>query len=208
MRSEILTDGTVTLSPPGPHDVDAITAACQDADVAAWTTVPSPYGTAHARDFVAQVATAWQLVRSTPPGELRSEATWAVRDGDVSGVALGMVGLRVEGDGSAEVGYWLAPGARGRGLMTRAVRLALGFGLADDGLALDRVTWSAFVGNWGSWAVAWRCGFRFEGQVRGHCVQRGERRDAWVATLLRGDPLEPAAPWPATTLVAPAPPEG
>lgn len=208
MRTEMLTDGTVTLSPPTPGDIPAITRACQDPDVARWTTVPAPYETEHARGFVSQVAEAWQLVRTTPATEVRSEATWAVSGPGADDAVLGMVGLRVESAGSAELGYWLTPAARGRGVMTRAVRLALDFGFADDGLELDRVTWSAFVGNWASWAVAWRCGFRFEGQVGGHCLQRGERRDAWVATLERGDPTEPTAPWPATTLVAPVPPEG
>ena len=208
MRYVISSDGVVTLSPPTFADLDAITAACQDPHVQSWTTVPSPYLPEHARGFVTHVTDAWASLRSRPVDELQVEATWAVREGGAATDVVGMVGLRLEGHRSAELGYWLAPHARGRGVMARAVRLALAFGFADDGLDLDRVTWSAFEGNWASWAVAWRCGFRFEGQVRGHCVQRGDRRDAWVGTLLRGDPREPTAPWPATTVVAPTPPEG
>ena len=61
-----------------------------------------------------------------------------------------------------------------------------------------RVSWAAFVGNWPSRRVAWRAGFRVEGTIRLHLVQReGIRRDAWVGTLLRGDPREPNEPWPA-----------
>lgn len=208
MRPVILSDDVVTLSPPTFADTEAITAACQDIAVQSWTTVPSPYLPEHARGFVTHVSDAWALLRSGRSDELRVEATWAIRIGAATDEVAGMIGLRLEGEGSAELGYWLAPTARGRGVMTRAARLALDFGFAEDGLDVDRVTWSAFVGNWASWAVAWRCGFRFEGQVRGHCVQRGARRDAWVGTLLRGDPLEPTMPWPATTVVAPTPPEG
>ena len=206
MRDVILSDDRLTLSPPSFADIDAITAACQDPEVAAWTTVPSPYGPEHARGFVTHVTDAWALLRSNPPSELSVEATWALREGGVEAPVLGMVGLRLEGERSAELGFWLAPEGRGRGLMTRAAQLVLDFGFDPEGLDLERALWQAFVGNWPSWAVAWRCGFRFEGQVRAHTVQRGVRRDAWVGTLLRGDPREPVAPWPAT--VAPSPRQG
>jgi len=200
-------DDVVMLSPPTFADLDAITRACQDPEIARWTTVPSPYAPEHARGFVTRVTEAWALLRSNPTEELRVEATWAVRASGTD-TLIGMVGLGLEGERSAELGYWLAPEARGRGVMSRAVRLALEVGFADDGLDLERVVWSAFVGNWASWAVAWRHGFRFEGQVRRHTPQRGVRRDSWIATLLREDPREPAAPWPGTLLVAPEPQDG
>ena len=201
MPPVILRDDVVTLAPPTFADLDAITAACQDPRVAAWTTVPDPYGPEHARGFVTHVTDAWALLRSNPVDRLEIEATWAVRTGGPAGEVLGMVGLRLDPPGSAEIGYWLAPHARGRGLMTRAVRLALDVGLSPEGFDLSRITWSAFVGNWASWAVAWRCGFRLEGEVRGHGVQRGVRRDSWVATLLRDDVREPRGPWPAANVV-------
>ncbi|KFD42954.1 hypothetical protein IU11_16065 [Cellulosimicrobium sp. MM] len=43
MHPFALDDGRVHLSTPTLDDVDAITAACQDPEVAAWTVVPSPY---------------------------------------------------------------------------------------------------------------------------------------------------------------------
>lgn len=209
MRPVTSTDGVVTLSPPTFADLDAITNACQDPAVAAWTTVPSPYEPQHARGFVTHVTDAWAILRaggSPPSAEV--EATWAVRAEGSAGPLLGMVGLRLEPARSAELGYWLAPAARGKGLMTRAAMLAVETGFAPDGFDLDRIAWSAYVGNWASWAVAWRCGFRFEGQVRGFGVQRGERRDAWMGTLVRGEPLAPGVPWPATSVVAPTPGAG
>ena len=36
MRSSHLTDGVVLLRPPTADDVDAITQACQDPEIAAW----------------------------------------------------------------------------------------------------------------------------------------------------------------------------
>jgi hypothetical protein len=50
-----LADDAIRLRPPAPEDVDAITRACQDPDVQHFTFVPSPYRTAHARDWIAGV---------------------------------------------------------------------------------------------------------------------------------------------------------
>jgi len=205
MRATVLTDDELTLSPPTFADVEAISSACQDPAIARWTTVPSPYTTEHARGFVTHVTDAWALVHANPSAALEVEATWAVREGGPRHAPLGMIGLRLEGHGSAEIGFWLAPAGRGRGLMTRAARLVIDAGFDPAGFDLERIVWQAFEGNWHSWAVAWRCGFRFEGVVRRHTVQRGARRDSWVGTLLREDPREPFAPWPGTCVVAPEP---
>jgi RimJ/RimL family protein N-acetyltransferase len=39
----ILTDGVLTLRPPGPQDVDALVEACQDPEISRWTRAPRPY---------------------------------------------------------------------------------------------------------------------------------------------------------------------
>jgi len=60
--------------------------------------------------------------------------------------------------GAADVGYWLAAPARGRGQATRAVRLVAGW--AFDTLGLERLELRAQRGNHASQAVAARAGFR------------------------------------------------
>lgn len=196
MEPRELDDGVVRLRPPGPDDVADITRICQDPSVQRWTTVPSPYTDADAEAFVTGwVAEGWAQDR---------EATWGLH---VDGALVGMVGLSLQPLGSAEVGYWLAPEARGRGLLHRALVLVLRWAFdAPDGPRLMRVEWRCYDGNWASWRAAWRVGFRFEGMIRGGAVQRERRRDTWVGTLLRDDPREPSAPWPATTVVGPVPP--
>ncbi|MBB2922114.1 GNAT family N-acetyltransferase [Cellulomonas cellasea] len=174
-----LTDDVVVLRAPEPADVDRITELCQDPDVQEWTVVPSPYTRADAAGFVDHVVDAgWAS---------GAELTWAVRDA-ATGRLDGMVGLSLAPGASAEIGYWLGPDARGRGVMTRAVRLVVDHALRPDGLGLDRLSWSAVVGNTASLRVAERAGFRVEGTVRGFVLQRGSRRDGWVGTLLAGDP--------------------
>ncbi|QDB79112.1 GNAT family N-acetyltransferase [Georgenia sp. 311] len=181
MEPFTLHDGDLTLSVPTPEDVDRVTEVCQDPEVQRWTIVPSPYGRQDAVDFVdGFVAGGWAR---------GDNFTWAMRRG---GRLVGMVGVS-RSAGSGEIGYWTAPEARGAGLTTRAVGLVLD--AAFGPLGMERVEWRAHVGNWPSWRVVWRHGFRREGQVRGDGVHGAKRVDQWIGTLLRDDPREPATPW-------------
>ena len=190
MLPRVLTDGVVLLEPPTDADAEAITRACQDRELARWVPVPQPYTEQDARSFVENLV--------GPGWETGGELTWGVREPD--GTLLGMVGLHRVEHGSAEIGYWLAPWARHRGVMSRAVALVLDAAFDPDGLDLLRVTWRATVGNWPSRRVAWRAGFVVEGTVRAEIVHReGVRRDAWVGTVLRGAPRGPNEPWPGET---------
>lgn len=183
--SPVLVPGrSATAAPPPPGlvlqaptalDAEAITAACQDPAIQAWTTVPVPYERSDAETFLRAVDRGW--ADGTMP-------TWAIRDG---AELVGMIGLTREPVGSAEIGYWLVPAARGRGLMLAAVGAVVGHAFDPAGLGLDRLHWQAYVGNWPSRRVAERAGFTIEGTIRAHGVQRGLRRDSWVGTLLAAD---------------------
>ncbi len=182
---ELRGDG-VLLATPTAGDVDRITEICQDPEIRRWTTLPTPYLHEHAKTFVEDTVSAgWESGHGL---------VWAVRDPEDRRV-LGMIGLRSRGEGAAEVGYWLAPEARGRHLMSRAVRLVAEYAFADVGPGLTHLHWRASVGNWASRRVAWACGFRVEGRVRGGIARQGVRDDTWVATLAAGDRMRPATPW-------------
>jgi RimJ/RimL family protein N-acetyltransferase len=170
-----LTDGPdLVLRMPRPDDVDDIVAQCRDPEFQRWTRVPVPYNESDAQDFVKRVADGWRA----------NVAMFAIAH---QGRFSGSVDLRFDGIGGAEVGFGLAPWARGKGLMTRALRLVLAWAFALPGVEV--VYWRAQVGNSASRRVAGRCGFRMEGTVRGLLEQRGERRDAWIGSLRRGEPL-------------------
>ena len=178
----VLTDGLVTLRAHTPSDVPAAFEMCQDPVMQRWTTIPVPYELHNAEHFLTErVPAGWRDGGSWG---------WAIEyDGRFAGtVDLG------GGEGSVgEIGFALAPWARGKGVMTRAVRLAVAH--AFDGFGWDRVIWRAFVGNWGSRRVAWRCGFRELVKVRGGGVSRGVRHDEWVASIARDDVREPQTHW-------------
>ena len=84
-----------------------------------------------------------------------------------------------------EIGFWTAPWARGRGVMTAAARLVCRWGF--DELGLERIEWWANVGNDASRRVAEKLGFTMEGTCRRRLLHRGERVDGWVGGLLRGE---------------------
>ena len=129
-----------------------------------------------------------------PKGWADGSPTWAIRESQ-GGDFVGMVGFIHRDESMVDVGYWLGPAARSRGLMTAALQLACDFAFRTDGMRMERIEWHAYVGNHPSAAVARRVGFRFEGIARQGAYQRGQRRDCWVAGLLRSDPRTPVD-WP------------
>ena len=150
-----LVDAEVRLRRPSVTDVAAITRACRDPEIQRWTRVPAPYTEAHAHDFI--VMHEQDLAEGTGVHLLAADAA--------TDALLGAVGLSIDRrDDSAEVGYWVAPEARGRGVATRATRLVLRFGL--DHLDVAYVMLHAAVANPASNAVARSLGFTLEGTSR------------------------------------------
>ena len=191
------------LSVPTHADVDRIAEICQDPAIQEWTTVPSPYTRGSAVSFVEQVV--------APGWESGEELTWAVRElpggsRGQDGVLVGMIGISAHPSGTGEIGYWLAPRARGRGTVTRAARALIDVVLEGDGpgapggpLPLRALRWRCDihdgVPNWASWRVAWSLGFVREGHVRRLLANDGALHDGWIGTLLPDDPRQPRAPW-------------
>ena len=85
----------------------------------------------------------------------------------------------------ARTGYWLAPQARGRGVVSNAVRLLAQWGF--DELGLSRIELTCGPDNEASQRVATRCGFAREGVLRSHLAFKGGRRDTVVFSLLPGE---------------------
>ena len=171
-----ITAGRLHLRPWEPRDAPAVAAACADPEIARWTSVPAPYTAQDARAWVEEVSP-----RLWATGE---GAPFAVLDA-VDSRLLGAVGLQGFTPGAAEIGYWCAPGERGRGIMTGAVGAVCRWGFGALGLA--RVTWLAHVGNDASRRVAEKAGFRVEGTLRSYREHKGERRDALIGGLLATD---------------------
>jgi RimJ/RimL family protein N-acetyltransferase len=170
-----LTGARVRLRPWRADDVDAVFAACQDAEIQRWTQVPVPYAREHAEGFVSGIAA----------------ETWAEggglfavepRDG---GRLVGSIGLFPPSDGFAEAGYWTAPGGRRQGYTAEALGLLCAW--AFDEVGLRRVELVVDPDNAGSRGVAERAGFRAEGIVRQRFLHRGEPSDVVLYARLATD---------------------
>jgi [ribosomal protein S5]-alanine N-acetyltransferase len=85
----------------------------------------------------------------------------------------------------AETGFWLAPGARGRGVVTRALELVLDWSFGE--LALERMELTALPENKAVPRIAARLGYAFEGTMRGRNFERGRRVDLLLWGLLHDD---------------------
>jgi len=163
----LLGDGVVGVRRFTEADIPAIAAACSDPEIARWTLVPAPYTEDDARAFVAQAKTAY-----------------AVADA-ASGALVGAISLDPAGEGTGQIGYWVAREARGRGVATRAVRLLARWGLAQGGFA--RVQLLTEPENVASQRVAERAGFTNEGLLRSYAELKGRRRDMLMWSLLPTD---------------------
>ena len=175
-------DGTVALRSWGEADLPALLRACNgDEDLAYWLDfLPQPYTEDSARQYLAANDAGWR-------GD-RLETPLAIADA-ADGAALGSVALfwHEPEQGVAEIGYWVGRDARGRGVATRALRLAAAWVLGD--LAFERLELRADPRNEPSTRVAEKAGFTFEGVLRSaHTNARdGRRVDYAVYSLLRAE---------------------
>lgn len=164
----------VTLRQFAMRDVPALVTACNDASIANYLPVPSPYSDEDARTYVMAVAKGFETGQSL---------NFAGVDGRDR--LLGSFGLsRPLPDARViEVGYWVAPWARGGGVATTATRLLSRWALTQ--LGYERVELYAAVDNTGSQRVAEKAGFTREGVLRERELTReGTRRDMVVFGLL------------------------
>lgn len=165
--------GPVLLRRHRIDDIDDIVLACRDEQTWTWTTVPQPYEREHAEAYIART------VGTSIDGETR----WAI---DVEGRFSGNIGAILDGAGRADVGYFVAPWARGRGVGSIALWLVCDWAFREGGCEV--VTWNALVGNLPSRRMVEKVGFHVHADpARRLVVQRGERVDAWTADLLPED---------------------
>lgn len=186
-----LTDGVVLLRAHRPSDAEGIVAQSNDPASMRWTTVPRPYGMQQAQEFRTLIEDGW----NAGTGNLH----WAIAGAADPDEYLGTIDLRHGPGGTAEVGFGLHPAGRGRGLMSRAVRLLAGYYFGD--LGGHRLYWYAARGNFASWRVAWACGFQHHGLLPQKLAPapgdpESVALDAWAASVGADDDLtKPKAPW-------------
>jgi len=148
-----------------------------DEDVARFTYVRAPLSD--------DAATAW--VDRYVAGWLNGDLGGFAIETSEGGAFLGFIALvRYDDEGrETEIGYIVAPSARGRGVARRALELLTGWCLGP--LGLERVELRIDVSNEASARLAERCGFVREGVLRSTSFKDGLRADLAVYSRLPSD---------------------
>lgn len=170
-----------TVRPWRATDATELARVANDRDI--WLNLrdvfPHPYRTEDAERFIGMI-----LVQDPM-------TSYAI---DVDGVPVGSVGFRFGTDVervTAEIGYWLGAGHRGKGIATDVVRSMTGWVL--ERYALTRVWAHVFVTNPDSARVLERAGFVREATMRRSVIKNGQVLDQWLYGFVPegpdGDPI-------------------
>jgi RimJ/RimL family protein N-acetyltransferase len=166
----VLEQGPFTLRLPRAEDVSWVFHACQDPEIQRFTMVPVPYRPAD--------AVAWVNLAKT-----RCEAGVAldfVVARTESGELLGAASLEVvEGEGTAELGYWVDRDARREGVATAAVTALERHGSAELGIRSARLRIA--VDNAASRGLAVALGYELAGPDEDLC--KGLETVSYVKSL-------------------------
>ena len=168
----------LVLRPYRAEDAADVALACRDELTQRWLPLPNPYTDADAAIWCSQLAPGF---RTTGEG-----IEWAaVRRSD--GPLIGSFGLkRTDWRGRAsEIGYWVAPWARGEGLAAEAVTAVGRWLLIDQDF--ERLVLRAAPANAASQRVAEKAGFTCEGLARNAGFTNAGRVDLVVYSLIRSD---------------------
>jgi ribosomal-protein-alanine N-acetyltransferase len=171
-----LADSLVRLRPLKERDVAAYAAAFRDdADLGRLQGLDRDPDEAWVRENV---------TRSRDAAERGEAVELAICDAGTDDFVGSIMLLQIDRErGRCELGYWLIPQARGRGLIDAAIALALDWAFAE--LDLLRVEIATTVENTRSQAVARRHGFVREALQRERDIERGRRVDVIQFGLLR-----------------------
>ncbi|MFF4341455.1 GNAT family N-acetyltransferase [Kitasatospora sp. NPDC001540] len=169
-------DGGLVLRPWLDSDADAVAEVFRDPAIRRWH-LRGADSAAETGEWIARWRRDWADERA---------AHWAVADPDGGGL-LGRVSLQslVLYGGQAEIAYWTAPAARGRGVCPRAVRRVSDWALHDVGF--HRIELGHSTANPASCRVAGKTGYLLEGTRRSALLHADGWHDMHLHARVRAD---------------------
>jgi RimJ/RimL family protein N-acetyltransferase len=171
----------VRLAPFQERHLPPFEGMFDDPDVKRFTRLPVPAPPDFPRTW---------LARYEQGSRDGTSAAFAIEDerGEFLGCAMA---FGIEADArTGELGYVVAPGARGRDVATAALRLLTEWGFSERGLF--RLELMISVENQASKVVAERAGYVQEGILRSLYVKEGLREDHELWSCLLSDDRPPA----------------
>ena len=177
----LTTPDGLRLRPWRESDVARIVEACSDGRTQHWLgQMPRPYAATDARSW---------METHLEGAATGTKVTWAVCDAD--DVPLGAINVFDINEYDAEIGYWTHPEARGRGVMTAAMRGVTGWCFAE--LGVGRLRAVAALENIASRHVIESVGYRETGIERLGTVLRTGRVDVALYDVLASEWIEVSA---------------
>ena len=149
----------------------------QDESIKEFTLVPTNGGVSFVRSWIRRYDEGWRN------GDRAGFIVRGVEDDGFLGFAS-MFKLDLPAR-EGEIGYAVAPEARGRGVAGRALELLTAWGF--DELGLERLELRIAVANPASERVAARSGYLREGVLRSVHFKEGRRADIGIWSRLRDD---------------------
>jgi RimJ/RimL family protein N-acetyltransferase len=168
----------IRLERLGLRHLDGVAALVADPEVLHFTRVPEPAPPGFARDWIARYEA----------GERDGScAGFAAVDGGGSFLGLALA-PQIDSEGrELELGYIVAPEARGRGVGTAMLRELTRWAFGEVGAL--RVYLMIDTANVASRRIAERCGYMLEGVLRSAHLKQGRRSDVMIWSRLPSDPV-------------------
>jgi RimJ/RimL family protein N-acetyltransferase len=179
LPEEGLRDGAIELRPVSEAGVAAFVEAFQDPAIAE--------GAYHGQLAATAEALQPYLERNAERMEAGDAVLLGVWEADAERLSGQTMLFNIDWDeGTAELGFWVAPWARGRGLSEPALQLTVGF--AFDHLGVERVYGLTAVDNDAAQRAMEGAGLRREGILRGAITSPTGRLDQVCFGIVAGDP--------------------
>ena len=177
---EGLADDTIRVRLPQPGDAPSIVRGLSDKEILRGTGIVVMYELTE-EAVVERITTRWPALART--GDVLLLAIADLETDEYLG-NVQLHGFKWE-DAQCEIGYWVLPEARGRGVSARAARLLSHW--AIDTLGMERVQASADLDNEASLKSLERAGFTREGTARNAAQPQRGRVDVATFSLLRSE---------------------
>lgn len=170
-------DASLRFEPLGEAHLEGLARMALDPDVRRFTRVPEPPPPDFARTW---------LARYDAGRREGNREGFAIVDA-ASGAFLGIAAApKLDRESrTAELGYLVAPEARGRGVATATLRWLTRRAIEELGML--RLELLISVGNEASRIVARRCGYTFEGVLRSLHLKQDIRVDTEIWSKLAGE---------------------
>jgi RimJ/RimL family protein N-acetyltransferase len=179
LPDEALRDGSIELRPVSEAGVPAFVEAFQDPAIAE--------GAYHGQFAATEEALRPYLKRNAERMEAGDAVLLSVWEGGADRLSGQTMLFNIDWDErTAELGFWIAPWARGRGLSEPALRLTVGF--AFDHLGIERIFGLTAIDNVAAERAMEGAGLQREGILRGVLKSSTGRLDQVCFAMLADDP--------------------